>query len=67
MYSITEDDVNTMMIGPFFSGTDISQTNQMYTVTLEGLSPATTYYYQIKAENTFGMTLSDIFTFETRK
>lgn len=67
MYSVTEDTVNTIMIGPFSSGTDISQTNKMYSIALEDLSPGTRYYYQIKAENTIGMTLSEIFTFDTRK
>ena len=67
MYSTTPDDVNTIMTEPQFSGTDTTLTDRVYTVTLENLSPATTYYYRIKAENMVGVTLTDISSFNTRE
>lgn len=67
MYSTTPDDVNTMMTEPQFSGTDTTLTDQVYTVRLEDLVPGTTYYYQIKVENTVGITLTEVLTFSTRK
>ena len=65
--STTPDDVNTIMTEPQFSGTDITLTDQVYSVRLENLSPTTTYYYYIKAENTFGMTLTNVSSFSTRE
>ena len=67
MYSTTADDLNTVMTEPQFSGTDITVTGQVYSVRLENLSPGTRYYYQIKVENTVGITLTDILNFSTRK
>ena len=67
MYSTTPDDINTIMTEPQFSGTDTTLTDRVYSVTLKNLSPTTTYYYQIKAENTVGMTLSNISSFTTRE
>ena len=67
MYSTTADDLNTIMTEPQFSGTNITVTGQVYSVRLENLSPGTRYYYQIKVENTVGITLTDISAFSTRK
>lgn len=66
MYSTTQDDLNTIILDPMFSGTDIAITDQLYFVLLEGLSTGTTYYYQIKIENTVGMVLTDVASFNTR-
>ena len=67
MYSTTPDDVNTIMTEPQFSGSDTTLTDRVYSATLENLSPTTTYYYQIKAENTVGMTLTNMSSFSTRE
>ena len=67
MYSTTPNNVNTIMTEPQFSGTDTTLTDRVYSVTLKNLSPATTYYYQIKAENTIGITLTEISSFSTRE
>lgn len=66
MYSTTQDDINTVMGDPIFSGSDLSQTDKSYSVLLQDLTPGTTYYYQIKIENTIGITLTEIYNFETR-
>ena len=66
MYSTTEDNLNTQMLEPLFSGTDLSQRDKLYYVQLGGLQPGTTYYYQIMIENTIGITLTDVLTFDTR-
>ena len=49
-----------------YSSTDISVKDQVYSVKLEGLSPAATYYYRIHAVNTFGTTHTDMFSLSTR-
>ena len=66
MYSITQDDLNTIMGETMSSGTDLSLTDQVYSVLLKDLSPGTKYYYQIKIENTFGIRLTQIYNFDTR-
>ena len=49
------------------SGEDISQTNFVLLVELEGLQVNTTYYYQVKASNVAGTVLSLIGSFTTCK
>ena len=66
VYSTTQDDLNSVMGDAKFSGTDLTLTDQLYSTLLKDLIPGTTYYYQIKIENTFGMTLTQIYTFATR-
>ena len=39
---------------------NISHTNQIYSVTLRGLEPNITYYYQVIARNAIGVNSSDV-------
>ena len=66
VYSTTLDDLDTVTGEQKFSGTDLSQTDKTYFVKLDGLSAGTIYYYQIKIENTVGVIVTEVFTFETR-
>ena len=49
------------------SGEDISRTDFVLLVELEGLQVNTTYYYQVEASNVAGTVLSPIGSFITRK
>ena len=66
LFSTTPDDLNTVMGGQLFSGTDVSVTNKLYSIKLDNLSPGTTYYYQLAIQNTVGTKLTDVLTFDTR-
>ena len=63
----TSPNENPIQTESQFSGTDITLTDQVYSVRLENLSPGTTYYYQLRVINTFGVTDTDMFTFDTRE
>ena len=65
-YDTNADDFS-MAAEPQFSGTDITLTDQAYSVQLENLIPGTTYYYRLKIENTFGVLYTDTISFSTRK
>jgi hypothetical protein len=47
------------------SGSDITITNQIYSVDIRDLSFNTTYYYQVVASNSFGSTYSSVKSFVT--
>lgn len=64
-YGIDMNQLN-MQSQSYFSGTDISVKDQVYSVRLEDLSPATTYYYRVETVNTHGTTYTDVLSFSTR-
>ena len=45
--------------------TDFSATNITSNVTLFGLTPNTLYYYQVRSTNSYGDSMTNIFTFTT--
>lgn len=47
------------------SGTDVTITNQIYSVDIRGLTFNTTYYYQVVASNSFGSSYSTVKSFVT--
>ena len=47
------------------SGSDVSITNQIYSVELRGLTFNTTYYYQVVASNSIGSSYSSVKSFVT--
>ena len=47
------------------SGTDLTITNQIYSVDISGLTFNTTYYYQVVASNSFGSSYSTVKSFVT--
>lgn len=47
------------------SGSDLSITNQIYSVDIRGLIFNTTYYYQVVASNSFGSSYSSVRSFVT--
>ena len=47
------------------SGSDLTITNQLYSVDITGLTSNTTYYYRVVASNSFTSTPSTISSFVT--
>ena len=63
-YGTSQDSLD-MTSDPTHSGGDITVVNQMYSVQLSSLEPATQYYYQIVATNTALSRSSNLLSFRT--
>ena len=63
-YRTSQDNLD-MTSDPTDSGEDITVVNQMYSVQLSNLEPATQYYYQVVATNTALSRSSNLLSFRT--